>query len=130
MPTALCQLLVLLIRNQRTVDIDRLLPAEGMIEPRVFRCRGQVLIAANLLAGMPYVIRQNMPLTGTTSFTDAIYGTITVENEELDDMILIKSDGFPTYNFANVVDDHLMGSEFIQRSFCMSKTAGDLLILW
>lgn len=72
-------------------------------------------IEANLLAGMPYVIRQNMPLTGTTSFTDAIYGTITVENEELDDMILIKSDGFPTYNFANVVDDHLMGITHVVR---------------
>ncbi len=65
-------------------------------------------IEANLAAGMPYVIRQNMPTEGTTSFTDAIYGTITVENSELDDMILIKSDGFPTYNFANVIDDHLM----------------------
>ena len=49
-----------------------------------------------------------MPTTGTTTFTDAVYGTITVENEELDDMILIKSDGYPTYNFANVIDDHLM----------------------
>ncbi len=65
-------------------------------------------IEANLAAGKPYVIRQNMPTEGTTSFTDAIYGTITVENSELDDMILIKSDGFPTYNFANVIDDHLM----------------------
>lgn len=65
-------------------------------------------VEANLAAGMPYVIRQNMPLTGTTTFTDAIYGEITVENSELDDMILIKSDGFPTYNFANVIDDHLM----------------------
>lgn len=65
-------------------------------------------IEANLAAGMPYVIRQNMPTEGTTSFTDAIYGTITVDNSELDDMILIKSDGFPTYNFANVIDDHLM----------------------
>ena len=65
-------------------------------------------IEAKLAAGEPFVIRQNMPTTGTTSFTDAVYGTITVENEELDDMILIKSDGFPTYNFANVIDDHLM----------------------
>lgn len=65
-------------------------------------------VEANLKAGMPYVIRQNMPLEGTTTFTDAIYGSITVENSELDDMILIKSDGFPTYNFANVIDDHLM----------------------
>ncbi len=65
-------------------------------------------IQKNLDAGMPFVIRQNIPLEGTTTFTDAIYGDITVNNDELDDMILIKSDGFPTYNFANVIDDHLM----------------------
>jgi glutamyl-tRNA synthetase len=65
-------------------------------------------ITANLTAGIPYVIRQNTPVEGTTTFHDAIYGDITVENVELDDMILIKSDGFPTYNFANVIDDHLM----------------------
>jgi glutamyl-tRNA synthetase, bacterial family len=65
-------------------------------------------IAANLAAGMPYVIRQNTPTEGTTTFHDAIFGDITVDNEELDDMILIKSDGYPTYNFANVIDDHLM----------------------
>ncbi|CRZ35508.1 glutamyl-tRNA synthetase [Herbinix hemicellulosilytica] len=65
-------------------------------------------IEAKLAAGVPYVIRQNIPTEGTTTFRDAIYGEITVKNEELDDMILIKSDGFPTYNFANVVDDHLM----------------------
>ncbi|TAH64637.1 MAG: glutamate--tRNA ligase [Anaerolineaceae bacterium] len=65
-------------------------------------------IEKNLADKIPYVIRQNIPLEGTTSFHDTIFGTITVDNEELDDMILIKSDGFPTYNFANVVDDHLM----------------------
>lgn len=65
-------------------------------------------IEANLAAGLPYVIRQNIPTEGTTTFHDAIFGDITVKNEELDDMILIKSDGYPTYNFANVVDDHLM----------------------
>ena len=65
-------------------------------------------IQANLDAGMPFVIRQNIPNEGTTSFFDDIYGEITVENAELDDMVLIKSDGYPTYNFANVVDDHLM----------------------
>lgn len=65
-------------------------------------------IEANLAAGKPFVIRQNIPTEGTTTFRDAIFGEITVKNEELDDMILIKSDGFPTYNFANVVDDHLM----------------------
>ena len=66
-------------------------------------------VEANLAAGKPYVIRQNNPTEGTTTFEDEIYGDITVDNSELDDMILIKSDGFPTYNFANVVDDHLMG---------------------
>lgn len=65
-------------------------------------------IQKNLDANVPYVIRQNIPEEGTTSFTDVVYGEITVENSDLDDMILIKSDGFPTYNFANVVDDHLM----------------------
>ena len=61
----------------------------------------------NLAEGKPYVIRINMPTEGTTTFHDDIYGDITVPNAELDDMILIKSDGFPTYNFANVIDDHL-----------------------
>lgn len=65
-------------------------------------------IEAKLAEGIPYVIRQNNPTEGSTTFHDAIFGEITVDNEELDDMILIKSDGFPTYNFANVVDDHLM----------------------
>ncbi len=72
-------------------------------------------IEQNLAEGKPYVIRQNNPRTGTTSFEDEIYGTITVDNAELDDMILIKSDGYPTYNFANVVDDHLMGITHVVR---------------
>lgn len=72
-------------------------------------------IEANLKAGKPYVIRMNMPTEGTTTFHDDIYGDITVPNEELDDMILIKSDGYPTYNFANVVDDHLMGITHVVR---------------
>ena len=72
-------------------------------------------IEKNLAEGKPYVIRQNNPRTGTTSFEDEIYGTITVDNAELDDMILIKSDGYPTYNFANVVDDHLMGITHVVR---------------
>ncbi|MBO7374313.1 MAG: glutamate--tRNA ligase, partial [Lachnospiraceae bacterium] len=72
-------------------------------------------VEANLAAGKPYVIRQNNPNTGTTTFHDEIYGDITVDNSELDDMILIKSDGFPTYNFANVVDDHLMGITHVVR---------------
>jgi len=70
---------------------------------------------AKIDAGEPYVIRQNVPNEGTTSFEDDIYGTIEVPNSELDDMILIKSDGYPTYNFANVVDDHLMGITHVVR---------------
>ncbi len=72
-------------------------------------------VEAKLAAGVPYVIRQNNPRTGTTTFHDEIYGNITVDNAELDDMILIKSDGYPTYNFANVVDDHLMGITHVVR---------------
>ena len=72
-------------------------------------------IEANLAAGKPYVIRINMPTEGTTTFHDELYGDITVENKELDDMILIKSDGYPTYNFANVIDDHLMGITHVVR---------------
>ena len=72
-------------------------------------------VEANLAAGKPYVIRQNNPTEGTTTFHDEIYGDITVDNSELDDMILIKSDGYPTYNFANVVDDHLMGITHVVR---------------
>ncbi|HAR92056.1 MAG TPA: glutamate--tRNA ligase [Eubacterium sp.] len=80
-------------------------------------------VQANLDAGKPYVIRINMPTEGKTTFVDDLYGEITVENKELDDMILIKSDGYPTYNFANVVDDHLQeithvvrGNEYISSS--------------
>ncbi len=72
-------------------------------------------VQAKLDAGMPYVIRQNNPMEGETKFEDELYGTISVPNAELDDMILIKSDGFPTYNFANVVDDHLMGITHVVR---------------
>lgn len=72
-------------------------------------------VEKNLAAGLPYVIRQNNPTEGQTTFHDVIFGDITVENEELDDMILIKSDGFPTYNFANVIDDHLMGITHVVR---------------
>lgn len=72
-------------------------------------------VEANLAAGKPFVIRANMPTEGTTTFHDEIYGDITAPNEELDDMILIKSDGYPTYNFANVVDDHLMGITHVVR---------------
>jgi len=76
---------------------------------------GRDEVEARLAAGEPFVIRQNNPLEGSTTFHDNIYGDITVPNAELDDMILIKSDGFPTYNFANVVDDHLMGITHVVR---------------
>lgn len=72
-------------------------------------------VRKNLEAGVPYVIRQNNPTEGTTTFHDEVYGDITVNNSELDDMVLIKSDGYPTYNFANVVDDHLMGITHVVR---------------
>jgi len=72
-------------------------------------------VEKNLAEGKPFVIRQNNPTEGTTTFHDELYGDITVENKELDDMILIKSDGYPTYNFANVVDDHLMGITHVVR---------------
>ena len=72
-------------------------------------------IEANLAAGKPYVVRINMPTEGTTTFHDEIYGDITIPNAELDDMILIKSDGYPTYNFANVIDDHLMNITHVVR---------------
>ena len=80
-------------------------------------------VEANLAAGKPFVIRQNNPTEGTTTFHDEIYGDISVDNSELDDMVLIKSYGFPTYNFANVVDDHLQkithvvrGNEYLSSS--------------
>lgn len=77
-------------------------------------------IKSNLENNVPYVIRQKMPMTGSTTFVDVVYGSITVENSELEDQVLLKSDSFPTYNFANVIDDHLMdithvvrGSEYL-----------------
>ncbi len=78
------------------------------------------VVANNLQQGLPHVIRQKMPLEGTTTFTDCVFGEITVPNKELEDQVLIKADGFPTYNFANIIDDHLMeithvvrGSEYL-----------------
>lgn len=72
-------------------------------------------IQQKLAGGCPYVIRQKMPLEGETCFDDAVYGRICVKNEELEDQILLKSDGFPTYNFANVVDDHDMNITHVVR---------------
>lgn len=72
-------------------------------------------IQANLNTGKPYVIRQRIPHEGTTTFSDMVFGDITVDNNTLDDQILIKRDGLPTYNFANVIDDHLMGISHVVR---------------
>ena len=72
-------------------------------------------IEENLAKGLPFVIRQKMPLTGRTVYTDAVFGEIGCENEELQDQILMKADGYPTYNFAHVVDDHLMGVTHVVR---------------
>ena len=72
-------------------------------------------VQRRLAAGEKYVIRQNMPTEGSTTYHDAVYGDITVENSELEDQILIKSDGMPTYNFANVIDDHLMAINCVMR---------------
>lgn len=86
--------------------------AEARKRPFVYdgRCSrlSKEKIAENLANGIPYVIRQKMPKTGVTVVEDLIYGKIKIDNSILDDQILLKSDGFPTYNFANVVDDHLM----------------------
>ncbi len=68
-----------------------------------------------LAEGVPYVIRQKMPLDGETTFTDSVFGEITAPNSELQDQILIKTDGYPTYNFANVIDDHTMGITHVVR---------------
>ncbi|MDD2212982.1 MAG: glutamate--tRNA ligase [Oscillospiraceae bacterium] len=80
-------------------------------------CRhlSQAEIESKLSQGQPYVIRQKMPLTGHTSFDDEVFGHIEVPNEELEDQILLKSDGYPTYNFANVVDDHAMAITHVVR---------------
>lgn len=72
-------------------------------------------VQKKLAAGEPYVIRQNIPLEGQSSYEDMVYGRITVDFEDLEDQILLKSDGMPTYNFANVVDDHLMGITHVIR---------------
>ncbi len=100
-------------------DKERLEALHGADGPGGYdgHCRDlpQAEIEARLAAGTPYVIRQKIPREGTTTFSDAVFGDITVENAALDDQILMKSDGLPTYNFANVVDDHLMGITHVVR---------------
>ncbi len=84
---------------------------------------------ARVDAGEPFVVRQKIPREGTTTFHDAIFGDITVENKDLDDQVLLKRDGLPTYNFANVVDDHLMGITHVVRGseYLSSAPKYDLL---
>ncbi|MBE6645288.1 MAG: glutamate--tRNA ligase [Ruminococcaceae bacterium] len=72
-------------------------------------------VEANLKAGIPFVIRQKMPLEGVTTYTDSVFGEISMNNSELQDQILMKADGFPTYNFCHVVDDYLMGVTHVVR---------------
>ena len=80
-------------------------------------------IAEKLAAGVPYVIRQNVPEEGSGSYEDLVYGTVTVDFKDIEDGVLLKSDGMPTYNFANVVDDHLMGiTHVIRGSQYLSST--------
>lgn len=80
-------------------------------------------IEANLSSGKPYVIRQNMPLSGETEYEDLVFGKIVVDAADLEDNVLLKSDGMPTYNFANVIDDHLMGiTHVIRGSEYLSST--------
>ena len=79
------------------------------------RCLSREESDAKAAAGQPYVVRQKIPGEGSTTFHDEIFGDITVENSTLDDQVLIKRDGLPTYNFANVIDDHLMGITHVVR---------------
>ena len=80
-------------------------------------------VARRLAAGVPYVIRQNVPEEGSGTYEDLVYGTVTVDFKDIEDGILLKSDGMPTYNFANVVDDHLMGiTHVIRGSEYLSST--------
>ena len=98
-------------------DEDETIADGGEIRKHVCACRDLPLAEAKkrVEAGEPFVIRQRIPHEGTTTFHDASFGDITVENKELEDQVLLKSDGLPTYNFANVVDDHLMGITHVVR---------------
>ena len=89
----------------------------GNFEKTADPCRGLPLeeAKARVAAGEPYVVRQRIPQGGQTTFHDAIFGAITVDNDTLDDQVLLKRDGLPTYNFANVIDDHLMGITHVVR---------------
>lgn len=104
--------------DKERLDEVRKIQEASQIPPMYDRhCRNlsETEIQENLANGVPYVIRQKMPLDGSTTFHDEIYGDIVVENSTLDDNVLIKTDGMPTYNFANVVDDHTMGITHVVR---------------
>ena len=111
--------------KQRLDEMRTIQKASGQAPHYDGHCRNlsKEEIEENLAAGKPFVIRQKMPGEGVTGFDDVVYGHIEVENAELDDQILIKTDGMPTYNFANVVDDHLMAiSHVIRGSEYLSST--------
>ncbi|MEG2191763.1 MAG: glutamate--tRNA ligase [Oscillospiraceae bacterium] len=96
--------------KERLEEVNRIKELSGQVAGYDNHCRNlsKEEIKANLDAGVPYVIRQRIPDSGSTYFDDLVYGRIEVENNTLDDQILLKADGMPTYNFANVIDDHLM----------------------
>ena len=103
--------------KDRLTELREIQQASGIPPMYDGHCRNlsKEEVQEKLDAGIPYVIRQKCPREGTTSFEDAVFGTITVDNSTLDDQILIKTDGMPTYNFANVVDDHTMGITHVIR---------------
>ena len=103
--------------KERLDELKAVQEASGVMPMYDRHCRNlsKEEVEKKLADGVPYVIRQKVPLEGTTTFHDELYGDITVENSTLDDQILIKTDGLPTYNFANVVDDHLMGITHVVR---------------
>lgn len=103
--------------KERLDEVKAIQEASGIMPMYDRHCRNlsKEEVQAKLDAGVPYVIRQKVPLEGEVTFHDALYGDITVDCSTLDDQILIKTDGMPTYNFANVVDDHLMGISHVVR---------------
>ncbi len=103
--------------KDRLEELKKIQQASGMAPKYDGHCRNLTKeeIEEKLKAGIPYVIRQKRPEEGTTTFHDEVFGDITVDNSVLDDQILIKTDGMPTYNFANVVDDHTMGITHVIR---------------
>ena len=103
--------------KERLEEVRELQKASGIAPQYDRHCRNLTReeVEEKLAAGTPYVIRQKIPLEGTTTFDDVVFGSITVENSTLDDQVLLKADGMPTYNFANVVDDHLMGITHVIR---------------